>query len=335
LSSEGSADRFPFVDPHSLKKAVIICHRNADADAYLSAYALTALIEGLSPDCVVCVATPSGMTALTERLSKKFPHRPADEGDGQYDLYVAVDVGDAELLEGWLGRLKAGGGVKVLIDHHPLRDSLPYDHVVVDEGATSAAEVVYRLFKELGVTVRADVAQALLEGVLFDSSHLTIACEGGLRAAVHLIDAGADLSKARKDLRSEPDYGEVLARLKGAQRLEIYKVGVWVLATSQVGSFQAQVARSLVFMGADIAVVCGETDGETRVSLRSTQRFYEATMIHLGTQVAEVLGKNLGGHGGGHPTAASFSCNAEEDKVFARTMETVGRLLGAELQEID
>ncbi len=335
MSREGGGGRFPFVEPQRLKRAAVICHRNADADAYLSAYALSVLLKSLSPGCSVDIVTPGGMTALTERLSSKFAHRVVENGEEQYDLYVAVDVGDTELLENWLTKMKAGNGVKVLVDHHPLREGSLYDHTIVDEKATSAAEVVLRLFEELKVGVEAATAQALLEAVLFDSSHLAIAGEGGLRAAVRLIDAGADLSEARRDLRSEPDYGEVLARLKGAQRLKIYKAGNWVLATSRVGSFQAHVARSLVFMGADLAVVGGETDSETRVSLRSTQRFHEATKLHVGTQVAEELGKSLGGHGGGHATAASFSCSVGEDEALTKVLETVGRLLGVKPQEID
>jgi nanoRNase/pAp phosphatase (c-di-AMP/oligoRNAs hydrolase) len=275
------------------------------------------------------------MTALTEKLSKKFVHRLVDREQEPYDIYVAVDVGDTELLEEWLDKMKASDAEKVLIDHHPLRDSALYNHVIVDEKATSAGEVVFSLFESLNVRVDAGVAQALLDAVMFDSSHLAIAGEGGLRTAVHLLDAGADLAVARRDLRSEPEYGEVLARLKGAQRLKIYKIGGWVVAASRVGSFQAHVARSLVFMGADIAIVGGETDDETRVSLRSTQRFYEATDLHLGTQVAEALGKRLGGHGGGHATAASFSCNLPEDDALTKTREAVGALLGSEPQEVD
>jgi nanoRNase/pAp phosphatase (c-di-AMP/oligoRNAs hydrolase) len=335
LSGEEKKEKFPFTDPTRLKKAAVVCHRNADVDAYLSAYGIAALLEAASPGCSVDIVTPDGMTSLTTRLSKKFSHRVTEEADEDYDLYVAVDVGDTELLKEWLEKMKNSKGVKVLIDHHPLKDGLLYDRAIVDEKATSAGEVVYRLFKELKVELEATTAQALLEALLFDSSHLAIAGEEGLRAAVGLIEAGADLSEARRDLRSEPDYGEVLAKLKGAQRLKIYKAGDWILATSRVGSFQAHVARSLILLGADVAVVGGETDEETRASLRSTQRFYDVTKIHLGTQVAGELGKALGGHGGGHPTASSFSCTAAEDEVLAKTLAALARLLGAELIEVE
>ena len=90
-------------------------------------------------------------------------------------------------------------------------------------------------------------------------------------------------------LRGEPDYGEVVARLKGAQRLEIIRIGPWVMARSRVGSFHAPVARGLLNLGADIAIATGRTEGETRCSLRSSARFFDATKIHLGTKVAAVV----------------------------------------------
>jgi len=335
LAREVGPDRFPFVNLENLKKAAVICHRNADADAYLSAYAISSLLGALAPGCEVDVVTPEGMTTLTSKLAEKFPHKIVEDSDADYDLYVAVDVGDAELLKGWRGKMEMSSGVRVLVDHHPYRDSKLYDHVIVDEQATSAAEVVFRLFSEADVNVNLMTAQALLEAIVYDSSHLAIAKGEGLRTVVKLLDIGADVTEAKRDLRTEPDYGEVMAKLKGAQRLKVYKLGDWVASTSTIGSFQAHVARSLIFLGADVAVVGGESEGETRVSLRSNQRFSDATKIQLGTQVAEEVVKRLNGHGGGHSTAASFSTTASEDEAIDGCIKRLAELLGSEIRSLN
>ncbi len=326
---------FPFMRPNELRRAAVICHRNADADAYLSAYGISALIGKMSSECEVDIVTPEGMTTLTAKLSEKFPHKVVEDSDEEYDLYVAVDVGDTELLKGWLGKMQTSKGVKVLVDHHPMRDKEPYDHLVVDEGATSAAEVVFGLYESAHVAMDPTTAQALLEAMMFDSSHLGIATGDGLRIVVKLLDLGADVSVARTDLRSQPDYGEVLARLKGAKRLKIFKMGEWVAATSLIGSFQAHVARALIMLGADVAVVGGETDGETRVSMRATQRFHERTNIQLGTQVAEEIGKRFGGHGGGHATAASLAGTVGEEEAVKAALGKVAELVATGLIELD
>ena len=162
-----------------------------------------------------------------------------------------------------------------------------------------------------------------------------IAKPKGLRTVVGLLDAGADLALARRELRSEPDYGEVLAKLKGAQRLKIYKVGDWVVSSSQVGSFQAHVARALLYLGSDVALVGGESEGETRVSMRSTQRFAERTGVQLGSQVAAEATSRIGGHGGGHATAASFSTGADEEKAVSATLEILSSILKAGPRAVD
>jgi nanoRNase/pAp phosphatase (c-di-AMP/oligoRNAs hydrolase) len=334
MTRKGRASKFPFVNPKKLSRAAVVCHRNADADAYLSAFAISRLLKSVAPKCRVDIVTPEGMTTLTAKLAERFRHRIASDTSSDYDLYVAVDVGDSELLKEWKMKMEASRAVKVLVDHHPLRDTGLYDHVLVDENATSAAEVVLRIFSELGKPVDKKTAQALLEGILFDSSHLSIAGEEALRGVTKLLDRGADLAQARRALRSEPDYGEVMAKLKGARRMKIYKLGNWVLGATLVGSFQAHVARALQMLGTDVSVVGGVSGGETRVSLRASQRFYEATKLRLGVDVAERVASELGGRGGGHPTAASFECGEAEEEAVTRVVQRIGTLLSLEPQEI-
>lgn len=329
-------ESFPFVSPEAIKRVGVICHRHADPDAYMSAFAISRLIAKTSPAARVDVIIPDGMSLLTRRLAESFKLENLVEGGGdgaEYDLLVAVDIGHTELLKDWSGQLKASRGVKVLIDHHPIQEGSPYDHMVVDTAASSASEIVARLFRDLGVQMEAQTAQAILLGIMFDSQHLLIAKEGTLREVVRLLDRGASIDDARLLLRSPPDYGEVVAKLKSARRLKPYKVAGWVVVTTTVGSFQSNVARSLVSMGADVAIVTGETGGETRGSLRANQRFWDSTKIHLGTDVAAAVARD-GGFGGGHPTAASFTCSLPEDKAAEGALALLATLLKEKPTEI-
>jgi hypothetical protein len=99
-----------------------------------------------------------------------------------------------------------------------------------------------------------------------------------------------------------------------------------VIVTSTIGSFQANVARAFTHLGADVSLVVGDFDGELRGSLRSNHRFSTETNIHLGTDVAEVLSRGRG-YGGGHPTAASFTCSAGGEDVIKEFLALMGRLL--------
>jgi nanoRNase/pAp phosphatase (c-di-AMP/oligoRNAs hydrolase) len=324
---------FPFVELNGVKNIAVVCHRNADADAYLSAYAMANLFEKISPQASVDIITPAGMGILAQRLRNTFSRETLEESDREYDLFVAVDIGHTELLKDWRVKITESRAFKILVDHHPLQKDSIYDAQVVDPGATSTSEIVFRLFGEMKVEPEKIVAQALLIGIMSDSQHLAIASEGALRAVVALIDHGADLLEARRTLRSPPDYGEVIAKFKGAKRCRIFKIGDWVVVTSHIGSFQAQVARALITLGADVAVVAGDVETETRASLRASQRFHDLTNLHIGVQVAEVIAAP-DGYGGGHPTAASFTCKLGEDGALDRSVELLAELLGAKPVEV-
>ncbi len=331
---------FPFLPPEKIRSVAIICHRHADPDAYLSAYALSHILREISPESKVDIILPDGMSALTKKLAEAFEYENLISADvsgaraeGDYDLLIAVDIGHMELLKDWQGKLQESKGLKVLIDHHPIQESSVYDQMLVDTSASSAAEIVGIIARQLGIKLDQKTAQAVLVAILFDSQHLAIAKEKTLREVVHLLDQGAVLDDAKRSLRAPPDYGEVIAKLKSAKRAKTYKLAGWVVVASTVGSFQSNVARAFVSMGADVAIVTGETAGETRGSLRAHQRFWEATKIHLGTDVAAAVTKEKG-YGGGHPTAASFTCSLSETEALDAALSLLSTLLKEKPVEI-
>jgi nanoRNase/pAp phosphatase (c-di-AMP/oligoRNAs hydrolase) len=299
----------------------------------MSAFALKRLFNRIAEDARVDIFIPGGMSALTKKLLEIFPLEQAPDG-GDYDLLIAVDVGDPELLDDWKQKMKEATGFKLLVDHHPKQIPSIYDKEVLDTAACSTSEIVYGLYRDSGVRPDNDAAQALLVGILFDSQHLRIAGEKTLRTVVDLLDCGADLASAKGMLSERPNYGEIVANFKGRQRSKVYRIDTWLIATSHIGSFHAGVARSLIGLGADVALVVGEVDNETILSLRASSRFFEKTHLDLGVDIAQTLAQEFGGHGGGHPTAATFSTSASEDEVLSYTMRRVATLLGSNSIEI-
>jgi len=325
--------RFP--DPKNVKKAAILCHRHADADTYLSAYALSFILKSLMPEAELSIVVPDGMSTLTKKLAESYPSVSPPREDEDYDLLVAVDIGRLELLgEEWAERIRRSKAVRILIDHHPRQEDAPYDQTLIDTGSSSAAELVYILSKELGVPLDEKTSQALLVAILFDSQFLSLASPRTLRVVLELIGRGARLDEARASLRSPPDYGEVIAKLKAARRSKVYRARGWVIAVSTVGSFQANVARSLTQLGADVALVVGKVDSEVKGSLRSHQRFQTETKVHLGTDIAEAISRGRG-YGGGHPTAASFTLTSgDEQGTISDFLALMGKLLDEKPTEV-
>ncbi len=240
------------------------------------------------------------------------PTRSREESP-DYDLLIAVDIGHMELLKDWSEKLRNSRGAKILVDHHPIQEGTPYDQLVVDTTASSAAEIVYGSSRMPASSRTPKASRPCWSRSSSTPSTSPSRGSDTLRAVIELIDPGPASTRPGRSLRSPPDYGEVIAKLKAARRSRIYRASGWVIAVSTVGSFQANVARAFTHLGADVALVVGDFDGELEGSFAPTHRFSSETKIHLGTDVAEVLSKGRG-YGGGHPTAASFTCTAERGR---------------------
>ncbi len=328
---------FPFKKPENLGSVLVVMHRNADVDAYASAYGVAHLLRRLNSMCRVVAASPEGLSVLARQVQAKYPMEVTDAPSfKEQDMIVIVDTGHAELLSGWLDPIREAECSKVLIDHHPYSRSGEQfiTHMLVDEEATSTSEIVLAIYESKHVRVPQKVAEVLLLGVLTDTANLSISECSTLESVVKLCKAGAALSKARLILKVKRDVSEKMARLKALQRLKIYRLGDWIFALTYVSSFQASVAKALIDLGADVAVALGEVDEEVRGSLRATQEFCEKSGIHLGTDIAEKVGASLYGSGGGHAGAASFKAKAPLHSVSDTLLLTLAERVDVGLQEV-
>ncbi len=328
---------FPYVRLEDLKRVVVVCHRHADVDAYCAAYGVAYILRRLRKGVSTSIATPGGLSVLAKRVASKYPLRLVENPDFERaDLIVVVDTGHLALLEGLVEPLIDAGCVKIFLDHHPLSGSVRdvADYAVLDESATSTSEVIYDILLALNLPVSKALAQVLLTGVFFDSQHLKLADHHTVRKVAELCGRGASIRGSVELLGVSRDRSERIARLKGAQRLILHRLDDWIIGCTEVRSYQASVARSLLDLGADLGVAAGEIGGETRCCLRSTQLFCKALGVHLGVDVAEKVAEILGGAGGGHPTAASFSVDAGFEVVVKSVLRAVEDATALKLRKL-
>ena len=330
-------NKFPLIEPKTLKDAVVICHRNADVDAYCSAYAVVQLIKEINPEAQINVASPKGLDVLAQRVQQKFNVKVNYSLDiSKADLVVVVDTGDISLLGKWGDRLKSTKSKKIFIDHHPLTESTKSvaDLLFIDESASSSSEIVYRLFKAKKAELGQNLAQVLLLGILFDTRHLTIAKCRTIQSVSELCKKGASLVSSRELLEMPRRKSEIIARMKAAQRLRTYVAKELIIAVTNVSSFQASVANSLLNLGANMAFAVGEIENGVKGSLRSTESFYLKTRIHLGKDVAKKVASLLKGNGGGHSTAASLSSPCTIDETITSVLSIISEKLQIKIKEL-
>jgi nanoRNase/pAp phosphatase (c-di-AMP/oligoRNAs hydrolase) len=108
--------------------------------------------------------------------------------------------------------------------------------------------------------------------------------------------------------------------LKAGRRSRLFKIGDWIVALSHVSAYEASAARAMIDLGAHVAAVAGEKEGNVEISLRSALDFHTKTGIHLGKDVAKPLGEYLDGTGGGHATAAGVNGKGDVEAGLKRCL---------------
>jgi nanoRNase/pAp phosphatase (c-di-AMP/oligoRNAs hydrolase) len=310
-------------------KILLLCHHNADPDAVCSAYGVQKLAESLDPASDAEIYLPGGASSLSTRIMEaRGIHAMEQASIDDYDALVILDTATPNQLEDWGEKVAISSARKIFIDHHKTHPTTAEiaDYTLIDESATSTCELVYRIFSGLCVEPSPEVAHALLLGIAYDSKHFSIATPNTLNTASALLKLNGSIEEILSTLRTEWKRPEKIARIKAAQRMQLHDTQGWILATSRLSSFQASAARALIGLGADTSIVCGNAKGDLRASLRSRDRFYKSTRIHLG-DVAQALGAEFGGAGSGHPTAAGVNGVGDAEKFLQRAVQLISEQL--------
>ncbi|MEJ2242205.1 MAG: DHH family phosphoesterase, partial [Candidatus Bathyarchaeota archaeon] len=294
------------IDKLSINLAILLCHNNADPDALGASFALSELLKQLRPNLETEIAIASGPSKLSKQIMTiipiEFTVQPCIEEAG---MLILVDTNNVQQLDEWGKRIKSDQ-ILVLVDHHArhLETENLATISVVDEETSSACELVYNLFKEAEVKPSSEAAKAIFLGIAFDTRHFVIAKSSTFKVISELIDIGVNVQEILPILSMPMDYSERVARLTASSRVKLLKRNDWLIAFSNVSSYQASAARALISLGAHMAVVAGKKNGKIQVSFRSTNEFYVKTGIHLGVELAKPVGDFLGGMGGGHAISA-------------------------------
>ena len=257
-----------------------VCHENPDADTIGAAIAVQLIGERLGADTeIVSVDRPAPTFDFLPRIDQV---RASPELDA--DLVVVCDAATLERVgriavekAEWLSRRRL-----VNIDHHVSNDRFG-DLNLVDAQAAATCEVVARLALELGIELDAELATALLTGIVRDSQGFADPATSGdtLRMAASLVDAGAPLALIQRVVLAELPFATMALwgrMLNGVgQRLDgriVYTV-LTERMLDDTGTLQHDADGVVEFMarakGAAITLLLREVGpAETRVSIRTS-----------------------------------------------------------------
>jgi len=320
---------------------VVLSHDGPDADGLGAAYALSLALRAIGKEAVPVVA---------DRLPPKF--RFIDQRDAFRSLKggaalpfeakdsvpVVVDTHDLDYLGSASEALLAAAGKALIIDNHELpgaaTDQALYDAfgaegvpVLLDESASSTCELVYLVAKELGVELPLDAAEAVFAGIVYDTgsfsypktSDRTFAC------ALELVRGGVAPYTIHRRMYESSGSGALLLQKSVVSSLEIRlegRVAFMALSREDLAASGASYedAEDLVNIplqdkGVEVSVLFKENaEGRLRCSLRSKG----------GVNVAHVA-QTFGG--GGHKTAAGFTCASPLDAAKADVLQSLSESL--------
>lgn len=298
------------------KKLLLLSHRKPDIDSVVSVFVLKELL----PSATVAFTPEKDESAkeLINFLGLDFIDVNSADVK-KFDGIILVDT-SSSVLAPWA----KDGKVVLLIDHHQSQGrDIRGEVEFIDEKACATSEIIGLLLKESGLLpeISRKAALALCCGIVFDSARFKSARKETFGILAELMErAGESYEKIRSLAEPRKKRDEQIAILRGFQRTEMYEMGGYIIATSNVGSNASDVASFLAEI-ADVSFVAEfkEKENETRLSARASNDF----PLPLNEVLANAAEK-IGGKGGGHKKAAGLSAkNKKPSDALKACIETL------------
>ncbi len=329
---------------NSQEPTLIITHRNADLDGFVSTILIYRYLRSIGLSKII-ISIPEGISKsvkdfLTKMKMKHYDEFYIDDFNKlvirDFDTLIIVDVSSIVQIGNFtnvLNRVK-----RVLwIDHHSIRsDNIGVKdlHIVADKYATSTCEIIYREIPELVDIVDRDLAILSIAAILIDSRRFSKANATTFEILSNLLKKfDIEFENIVNALFSrELPFDEKMARIKGIMRMEAYRFDNNILCISHVSAHEASLARVLLDAGCDIAVVVSEHDEEFRIIART--KLNNISMAELCRKISTVFN----GQGGGHDKAGAAAIPKSQDvwmrKIMRSVVQTISEMVGIKLRKV-
>jgi phosphoesterase RecJ-like protein len=290
----------------------IACHVNPDGDALGSTLAASLGLQQLDKKTFVSWGDPPVTVPFSYAFLPGSETVIQPEDVPEADAFLALDCGAGDRL-GTLEPVARKSEVVINIDHHPGNDMFGSLNVV-EESASSTAEIVTHLLLDLGVDIDLDIATCLYTGIVTDTGRFQYSNSSPetLKLAAELLSVGVDAPAIAQEVFDSSPFGYLKLQGHVLERARLFEaerfVYSWItqqdLAETGVDLDETEKLVDAIrsVRDADVtAMFKQQEDGTYRVSLRSK-----------GPSVG-ALARTRGG--GGHELAAGFTASDVEGAV--------------------
>ena len=230
---------------------LVTSHEAPDGDALGSLLATGLALRALGKDAVMFLggqAPPPGEFRFLELHERGLQReRPADAAER---TLVAVDCASENRVGAEPG-LVAAAPFTINIDHH--HDNPRFGDVnLIVEDASSTGEVLADVFRELGVELTPEIAEALYIALVTDTGRFQYAntTPKALRLAADLVEAGADVDRVFQGVYENVQFAKLKLLARALDRARVLEGGEILVSHLLREDFEA--------VGADGAVLRGD-----------------------------------------------------------------------------
>src|ERR687897_1780725 len=305
---------------------VLTTHENPDGDALGSLLAAKLAFDQLGKDTVMALhgdaPFPQEYAFMPlEDLRRRWPEDVAERVLLALDCANESRIADPEVL----GRVP----LSINLDHHHDNTRFGRINLVVPD-ASSTGEVLRDLFRELGLELTPDIAEALYIALVTDTGRFqyTNTTPKALRLAAELVEAGADVHRIFQGVYESVEFAKLKLLARALERARVYEGGQiivsYLLRTdfADVGAAEPYSEGIIDYLraveGADMAVLILEPPRQDGPARRGSLR---ASVDEL--DVSAIARKS---GGGGHRQAAGFSSEAGVDEITQFVLDEFRRL---------
>jgi bifunctional oligoribonuclease and PAP phosphatase NrnA len=311
-------------------KFLLTTHENPDGDALGSLLAMHWILEQLGKDSLMYMS-PDEFPLPWEYRNWTFDARlvGAPPDDVAERTIVFLDCGNIDRMP--VDFLQAEGLHILNIDHH--HDNTRFGTVNhVCPVASSTAEIIWRIAREIGVEITPRIADALYTGLVTDTGRFMYenTTPAAHRMAAELIEAGVEPHQVYRRLYEDLPLRRLHLLQRALASVERHDDGAITIAHltkrdyEETGALETDsegvVDHMRAVEGTAVAVLVRELlseerEGTRKVSLRATDARVDVS------QLAREFS------GGGHPQAAGFSTTMPYPELVSRLRELVRRQL--------
>ena len=296
---------------------VVVTHENPDGDALGSMLGATLGLQALGKDVVMYLSGDAPLPGEYGFLRLSGLQRALPD-DLETRVVLALDCANESRI-GPSSELLERAPLVINVDHHHDNSRFGAISLIVAD-ASSSAEIVSDLLRELDVALTPEIAQALYVALVTDTGRFqyTNTTPKALRLAADLVEAGADVHAIFKQVYETVQFAKLKLLARALERARLFEGGRLVVSYlerrdfADAGAMEPYSEGIIDYLrqveGTEMVALIREPprdDGPAhRVSLRASREDVDVSAV------ARLAG------GGGHRQAAGFSSEQSVDEII-------------------